>query len=208
MYGLIKNTQEDHKKQKKKEGEISRTIDYIKQVDTHYDTAREKWKQVSENLTEEEKSDLVGKIKLVTVDGSTDMLKSSVYNYLNSNEMAEVTRENISDVIDSALSTTGLAQDLTEEQISKVKQKVINEHNYSENRFTKQVDSVADEVHKAVLDINYNDGPIKDLVKEIDAIEGINEKAQKDVKQPIVDTGRLIRDMRVSFEGEIKGGQI
>ena len=208
MYGLIKNTQEDHKKQKKKEGEISRTIDYIKQVDTHYDTAREKWKQVSENLTEEEKSDLVGKIKLVTVDGSTDMLKSSVYNYLNSNEMAEVTRENISDVIDSALSTTGLAQDLTEEQISKVKQKVINEHNYSENRFTKQIDSVADEVHKAVLDINYNDGPIKDLVKEIDAIEGINEKAQKDVKQPIVDTGRLIRDMRVSFEGEIKGGQI
>ena len=70
----------------------------------------------------------------------------------------------------------------------------------SENQFINQVESVAEEVHQAVREINFTDNDTIDLVDAIDAIEGINEKARKDVKQNIADTGRLIRDLRVNYE--------
>lgn len=199
-YGIAQNILEDDKKQKKKEGELSRTIDYIRQVDAYYDTAQEKWKDVTKDMSEEEKNNLMAKIKLMTVDGSKDVVSSSIYNYLNVNEMNEVTRENISDIIESTLRETGLNKGLTEEQIDQVKQKVISGHNYSENQFINQVESVAEEVHQAVREINFTDNDTIDLVDAIDAIEGINEKARKDVKQNIADTGRLIRDLRVNYE--------
>lgn len=200
-YGIVQNILEDNKKQNKKEGELSRTIGYIRQVDTYYDTAQEKWKSITKDMSEEEKNDLISKIKLMTIDGSTEVVSSSIYNYLNVNEMNEVTRENISNIVENALSETGLNHGLTEEQIDQVKQKVINGHNYSENQFINQVENVAKEVHQAVKEISFTDNDTKDLVSAIDSIEEINEKARKDVKQNIADTGRLIRDLRVNYEG-------
>lgn len=118
---------------------------------------------------------------------------------MNVNETREVTRENISDIIDAALDSTGLNKNLTEEQREQVKTQVMNEHDYSENKFISQVENISTEVHRAAFNISFVSEDEKKIASAMDSIEKINAEARKEVKSTVTDTARLIRDMKVKY---------
>lgn len=197
--GTYKGAKAERDDRKKKENKITNTIKYIKQVDTHYDEAQETWDRIAPGMEDKARKKLMDKIKKITVDGSESKVSASVYNYLNVNETREVTRENISDIIDAALDSTGLNKNLTEEQREQVKTQVMNEHDYSENKFISQVENISTEVHRAAFNISFVSEDEKKIASAMDSIEKINAEARKEVKSTVTDTARLIRDMKVKY---------
>ena len=85
------------------------------------------------------------------------------------------------------------------EQREQVKTQVMNEHDYSENKFISQVENISAEVHRAAFNISFVSEDEKRIASAMDSIEKINAEARKEVKSTVTDTARLIRDMKVKY---------
>lgn len=198
-YGVLKNREKEKEKEEKKQTEIGKAINYIKQVDTYYEDAKEKWHEITRDMTEQEKTKLAKDVKTITVENNKEVLNASMFNYMNVNEEHEVTRENIANIIEDTLENTGLNQEFTAEQIDKIKENITNAHNYNERNYINQINNVVEAVHKEVIKTKFSDGKTRDFVNVIDSIEEINIKAEKEIKRTITNTDRLISDIRTDY---------
>lgn len=210
LYGAVKNYNEAKEKQEKKEGEVTKTIGYIKQVDGYSDKATEKWEEVKRNiagmyqedepLTQEQerqkREEVIENVKFAVLDTSNDMIKESINNFTNVNAQDNINNENIDEVIDSALTELGVKDKFTEEKIEKIKEAAKQSFDYGTDRFTEQVKSLASGIHESIINFGIEDQDVRELVVQFDNIEKINETARKEVKTRIVDTERLIDSVR------------
>ena len=210
LYGVIKNYNEAKGKQEKKEGEVTKTIGYIKQVDGYSDKATEKWEEVKRNiagmyqegkpLTKEQESQVreetIGDVKFAVLDTSNSMIKDSINNFTNVNEQDNISNENIDEIIDSTLTELGVKDKYSEEKIEKIKEAAKQSFDYGTDKFTEQVKSLASGIHESIINFGIEDKNVRELAVQFDNIEKINEEARTKVKTRIVDTERLIDSVR------------
>lgn len=210
LYGVIKNYNEAKGKQEKKEGEVTKTIGYIKQVDGYSDKATEKWEEVKRDiagmyqegkpLTQEQerqvREDTIGDVKFAVLDTSNNMIKDSINNFTNVNEQDNISNENIDEIIDSTLTELGVKDKYSEEKIEKIKEAAKQSFDYGTDKFTEQVKSLASGIHESIINFGIEDKNVRELAVQFDNIEKINEEARKEVKTRIVDTERLIDSVR------------
>ena len=213
LYGATKNYNEAKEKQKKKEGEVSKTLEYIKNIDGYNYQAMNKWRDITNDinshtqrqensgLTEEQarqvrKNSIMDDVKFAVLDTSNNMIKENIYNFGNVNGSNSINRENIDEVIDNALAELGVVDRFTEEQIQSIKDATRQSFDYSTARYTDQVAKLASDLHESIINIGIEDTNIKELAMHFDKIEKTNETAQKTVKSRVVDTERLIDNMK------------
>lgn len=210
LYGVIKNYNEAKGKQEKKEGEVTKTIGYIKQVDGYSDKATEKWEEVKRDiagmyqegkpLTKEQerqvREETIGDVKFAVLDTSNNMIKDSINNFTNVNEQDNINNENIDEIIDSTLTELGVKDKYSEEKIEKIKEAAKQSFDYGTDKFTEQVKSLASGIHESIINFGIEDKNVRELAVQFDNIEKINEEARKEVKTRIVDTERMIDSVR------------
>lgn len=197
-YGIFENQAEANKKQNKKEKEITKTLNFIKQVDDHYENAVQQWNVMSGNMTEEEKNKFAKKLKETIVDSNESEVSRSVFNYMNVNKEKQIDANNISNIIDNAINELVGTNAFTSDEINTVRATVVSNFDYTETKYVNQVKNIAQTLHEAIMDINFTRQEERTLATELDNIEKINQQAVKDVKSTVVDTKKLITRLRLS----------
>ena len=198
IYGIYKNQEEATKKQDKKEGEITKTVNFIKQVDKHYEKAMQEWEAMSGNMTDEEKKQFTSKLKSTIVDGNETEISNSIFNYMNVNKEKQIDSTNIYSVIDNVINEISSTNNFTTEEINTVRARVVSNFDYTETKYVNQVKNIAETLHDAIFDINFARNEDRAVAMELDNIEKINQKAIKDAKTTIIDTKKIISRLRIS----------
>lgn len=198
VYGIYKNQEEATKKQEKKEGEITKTVEFIKQVDKHYEKAMQEWDAMSGNMTDEEKKQFTSKLKSTIVDGNETEISNSIFNYMNVNKEKQIDSGNIYGVIDNAINEIASTNDFTTEELNTVRARVVSNFDYTETKYVNQVKNIAETLHDAIIDINFARTEDRAVAIELDNIEKINQKAKSEVKTTVIDTKKLINRMKLT----------
>ena len=213
LYGVTQNYNEAKEKQKKKEGEVTKTLGYIKNIDQYNNEAMNKWQEITRNidsnlqrqagsnLTEEQakqvrKNEIMDDVKFAVLDTSNNMFKASINNFANINGHDNISSENIDEIMDNALTELGVKDRFSEEKIERIKESVRQSFDYNTVRYTEQVSNLASELHDSIINFGIEDNNIKELAIQFDKIEKTNETAQKDVKARVVDTEGLIDNIK------------
>lgn len=196
--GIYYNQAEDKEKHDKKKKEITKTVEFIKQVDEHYEKAMQEWEAMSGNMTDEEKNEFTSKLKSTLVDGNETEISNSIFNYMNVNKEKQINSENINGVIDNAINEIASTNNFTTEEINTVRARVVSNFDYTETKYVNQVKNIAETLHDAIIDINFARTEDRAVAIELDNIEKINQKAKSEVKTTVIDTKKLINRMKLT----------
>ena len=155
------------------------------------------------NLSKDMHEKIMDIEKPINIEGDNTNTFALVSETMETNSQERIDDTNIDNVLDVAMNGAGIYNNnYSKDTIQEITDKVKANYHYDGASRDEQVNNLIREINSTVKDMNNKIEKNNDLARIFDKIEDVNQKAKKDVKTTIVDTDRLITEMRIKHDNE------